>query len=301
MSTNSDHHPHTINGRVALRNGKGDLPVVDITAVGATASVALQGAHLLSWIPEGGAEVIWVSEDAKFAPGKSVRGGVPICWPWFGPHTLELSYPAHGFARTIDWELSGSALLESGEVELTLRPMLNSQAKSQWPHATELEYRIAVGKQLRFALTTRNEGSDAFTIGQALHTYFAVGDASQISIGGLDGCPYLDKVDGFERKQQSGDVSISEETDRIYLESSIDCTIDDPALQRRIRINKSGSNSTIVWNPWIETAEKMGDLGENGYLKMVCVESANAADDVVTIDPGGEHTLQIVYSVESLV
>ena len=159
---------------------------------------------------------------------------------------------------------------------------------------------MVVGAALEIELVTRNLSNNAITIGDALHTYFEVSDVRKLSIHGLEACPYLDKVDGSKRKQQSGPVTISAEVDRIYLDSTADCSIDDPGFKRRLRISKRGSRSTVVWNPWIEKATKMGDLGENGYLNMICVESTNAADDVVTIAPAGEHRLWVRYSVESL-
>jgi len=147
---------------------------------------------------------------------------------------------------------------------------------------------------------TRNTDRIAITIGDALHAYFQVGDVRQVTIQGLEGSPYLDKMDGGRRKQQAGPVTIGAETDRIYLDTDADCLIDDPGLKRRIRVRKRGSHSTVVWNPWIEKSSRLGDVGEDGYLNMLCVESANAADDVVTIAPGGEHHLWVRFEIEPL-
>jgi D-hexose-6-phosphate mutarotase len=157
-----------------------------------------------------------------------------------------------------------------------------------------------VGATLELDLITRNTGPESITIGDALHTYFAVSDVRNIAVDGLDGCTYIDKLDSDKHKQQSGPVTFAAETDRIYLDASADCLINDAGMQRRIRIGKRGSRSTVVWNPWLEKAEGMGDMGENGYLNMLCIESTNAADDVVTIAPGDEHHLWVSYQVESL-
>ena len=159
---------------------------------------------------------------------------------------------------------------------------------------------VTVGRTLALDLVTRNTGKEPIVIGDALHTYFEVSDIRNVTIRGLEDCPYIDKMDNGSRKRQEGPVTIGAETDRIYLDSTADCLIEDPGLKRRIRIAKRGSRSTVVWNPWIEKAAKMGDFGENGYLNMVCVESANAAEDVVTVAPGGAHSLQVVYGVERL-
>ena len=289
-----------IPGQVVFQAGPGGLAIVNVTNDQATATIALQGAQVISWIPRGQKPVIWLSRAAKFAVGKSIRGGVPVCWPWFGPHATESAFPSHGFARTLPWEVVQTKSQPDGSTLVVFRLVPDETARSQWPHATQVEMRITVGAALEIDLVTRNLATSAVTLGQALHTYFEVSDIRHVAIQGLAACPYLDKVDGGKRKQQSGPVIISAETDRIYLNSTADCLIDDPGFKRRIRIGKRGSASTIVWNPWIEKSTKMGDFGDNGYLNMVCVESANAAEDTVTIAPGGEHHLWVRYQVEKL-
>ena len=265
-----------------------------------TATIALQGAHVMTWAPLGEEPVIWLSPAAKLAPGKSIRGGVPICWPWFGPHATEPKFPGHGFARTVPWEILKTETLADGATRLTFQLVESDATRAQWPHPSSVTCQITVGKTLEIDLVTRNTGQTPITIGDALHTYFQVSDIRQVTIRGLEGCPYLDKVEDGQRKQQQGPVIISAETDRIYLDSSADCLIDDPGLKRRIRIAKRGSRTTVVWNPWTEKAAKMGDFGDDGYLHMLCVESANCADDVVSLPPQGEHHLWVRYSVERL-
>jgi glucose-6-phosphate 1-epimerase len=289
-----------IKDQVVFKEGAGGLTMVEVSNAQATATIALQGAHLLTWAPLGQQPVIWLSTAAKFAPGKSVRGGIPICWPWFGPHESEKSFPAHGYARTVEWDVVETEALANGATRLLFRFNGNEASAKMWPHNTPCDYQLTIGTALEMELLTRNQEKTPVTIGQALHTYFAISDIREVAVDGLDGCPYLDKVDGFKRKQQSSAVKFSGETDRIYLDSTADCLIDDAAMQRRIRISKRNSASTIVWNPWIEKAEQMGDLGERSYLGMVCVESANAADDVVTIPAGGEHLLYVRYDVEAI-
>lgn len=285
---------------MTFQEGPGGLGVVDVAGVQGGATIALQGAQVLTWAPRGQKPVIWISRAAKFTPGKSIRGGVPLCWPWFGPHATEASFPAHGYARTVAWEVVGTRALAEGAVCLDFRLIQTETTRAQWPHAASLECHITVGKVLEIDLGTRNLDSHAITIGDALHTYFEVDDVRKIAIRGLEDCYYLDKLDADKRKRQAGPVTIGAETDRIYLDATADCLIDDPGLRRRIRIRKRGSHSTVVWNPWIDKAARMGDFVENGYLNMVCVESTNAADDVVTIAPGGEHHLWVRYEVEPL-
>lgn len=284
---------------LSIKAGKGDIPVVVIENAKASAIISLQGAHILSWIPVDEEEVIWLSPEATFAPGKSVRGGVPICWPWFGPHETDSAYPAHGFARTVLWRIVNTRAIAPGETEITFQldcRQLDARLQPMWPQATVAEYRITVGQTLTMALTTFNQSEQVMTIGQALHTYFQVDDVSRTRVYGLEGKAYLDKTDGFKRKTQSGPVTIAAEVDRIYLQTAEDNIIDDQ--QRKIIIKKQGSHSTVVWNPWQAAAEKMGDLGKDGYLQMLCVESANAAEDTIRINPGEHYTLQVTYSVE---
>jgi len=223
-----------------------------------------------------------------------------VCWPWFGPHASEAKFPGHGFARTATWEVVETSALRDGRTRLVFKIVQDDATRAQWPHATEALNIVTVGRALDIELVTRNTGSAAVTIGDAFHTYFEVGDIRRCTIHGLGNCAYLDKVDGGKKKQQTGPVTIDSEVDRIYLDSSADVLIDDPTLNRRLRVSKRGSRSTVVWNPWTEKAAKMGDFGEHGYRNMVCVESTNAADDVVQIPAGGEHRLWVRYSVEPL-
>jgi D-hexose-6-phosphate mutarotase len=273
---------------------------VEILNSYATASIMMQGAHLISWVPKDEQPVIWLSREAKFSTGKSIRGGIPVCWPWFGPHDSESSFPAHGFARTIPWQIIETRQLENGYTQLVFQIVQSEQTQKSWPYPCELIMTFTIGAELKVELLTRNTGDTAFVIGEALHTYFAVSDASKISINGLDNCTYLDKLDNFQRKIQSGSIEIAEEVDRVYLDTSSTCIINDPGLKRKICINKTASDSTVVWNPWLETANKMGDLGENGHLEMVCVESANAADNVVTVKSGEDHLFTVNYAIEKM-
>ncbi len=256
-----------------------------------TASIALQGAHVMTWQPRGQQPVIWLSEQAKFAPGKSIRGGVPVCWPWFGPHATDPKFPGHGFARTVPWELIDIEALPDGRMHLVFEIIQNDATRAQWPHPSRARSIITVGQELEVQLVTTNTGTEPFQLGQALHTYFQVGDIRQVTLHGFDGCEYIDKVADGARKQQQGPVTFTQETDRIYLDTYGYCEIRDPVLNRSILITATGSRSTVVWNPWTEKAEKMGDLGPDGYLKMVCVETANAAEDVVVLKPNQEHVM----------
>ena len=287
-------------GFLAFEEGPGGLTVAKVSSAQGEAMISLSGGHAMTWNPAGEKPVLWLSAYAKFAPNKSIRGGMPVCWPWFGPHATETGFPGHGFARTVPWNVIASEATADGVVKLTLELEQSDATRVQWPHASSVQSVISVGRELGYELTTRNLGTEAFVLGEALHTYFAVSDIRQTPIGGLEGCTYLDKVDGGARKVQEGTIATNGEVERVYVNTESDCTIADAGLKRRIRIRKSGSRTTVVWNPWIAKAEKMGDFGPDGHLGMVCVESGNAAENVVSVPPGGQHVMSCVYSVEAL-
>jgi len=284
-----------IRERVMFSEVEGGLLVVEVSNTQATARIALQGAQVLDWTPEGEQPVLWVSPGAIYTAGKSVRGGVPVCWPWFGPHATETGFPAHGFARTQCWEMLQVQQLSDGCTTLSLRLLQDANTRLLWPHDAELLLLVNVGECLQMDLLTRNTGSEAFTVTQALHTYFAISDVREVSVRGLEEVAYIDKVADGAREVQSGPVTFCAETDRIYLDQGGECVIDDPGLQRRICIRREGSRSTVVWNPWAEKSVAMADMGEGAYRGMLCVEAANAAEDAVRIEPGGEHRLQVSY------
>lgn len=287
-------------------SGPGGLVYAEIDNAGGVATICLQGAHVVSWRPKAQVEpVVWVSGQAKYGPGKSIRGGVPVCWPWFGPHATDKTLPGHGFARTVMWQVSGSETLADGDTRVRFMLMPNEQTHSQFPKACRVELVATVGAMLRVDLVTTNLDNDAIEIGEALHTYFRIGDIGTATVAGLEDATYVDKVDGGQRKTQRGAVAFAGEVDRVYVNTAAECVIADPDLKRRIRIAKRGSQSTVLWTPWQEKAEKMGDFGpgrhnQGGWREMVCVESGNALDDVVSVPAGESHALSVVYSVESL-
>ena len=278
------------------------LVVAEISNSQASASLCLQGAHLMEWKPNSQTvPVIWLSRDAKLAAGKSIRGGVPVCWPWFGAHSSEAGFPGHGFARTVPWQVIESGVEPDGATRLTLRLVQSDKTRAQWPHDSTLDLTVVVGETLRMELSTENTGAADFIIGEALHTYFHIGDIGEVRVTGLEGCDYWDKVGGSVLKRQHGAICFSGETDRVYIDTAAECVIEDGKLGRRIRIAKSGSLATVVWTPWTEKAGKMGDLGQpEGWREMVCVESANAFDNVVTVAAGTRHTLIVEYRTEPM-
>ncbi len=289
-----------LNTRFAMANwlafeddGTG-LPVAQITTPQASARVALHGAQLLAWQPIGHQPVLWVSKAAVFELGKSVRGGVPVCWPWFGAKDGKT---AHGFVRTLMWQVVGVSVDTASQLVLRLGLSADSSTRSVWEHEFDLELVLTVGATLSIALTTRNTGATGFIVTEALHTYFCVGEIGQCRVLGLEDTEYLDKVKHFARSRQNGAVEISGETDRIYINTQADCLIEDQALGRTIRVAKTGSCATVVWNPWREREKTISDMASDEFLSMLCVETANAGTDSISIDPGEMHTMTMCISV----
>lgn len=286
-----------IDGHLSFNEDASGLIIAMIENSSAKAALCLQGGHLMTWQPvDQSVPVVWLSRDAKVAAGKSIRGGAPVCWPWFGAHASESSFPGHGFARTVPWRLLETGVEPGGATRLRLRLENSETTLAQWPHACQLDLNIYVGETLRMELVTENTGSEAFVIGEALHTYFQIGDIGAVRVSGLEGCEYWDKVGGSNLRRQTGSIAFAEETDRVYISTAAECVIEDKRLKRRIHVSKSGSQSTVVWTPWVEKAEKMGDMGQpDGWREMVCVESANALENLVTVAPGTCHSLVVEY------
>ncbi len=287
-----------IREQLVFTDGPGGLITAEISNPHGEATIALHGGHILSFRPSGQEPVLWLSRNSHFTPGKAIRGGIPVCWPWFGDHPTDTDKPAHGFVRTAVWSVSESEKLADERTRLKLSIADGDETLKLWPHRFRLELDCTVSDVLTTKLIATNTGSKPFTCGGALHSYFNISAVPNILIKGLEGCAYKDKVDQYRRKVQDGPVSIKRETDRIYLDTEADCIIEDRGMQRKIGISKNGSRTTVVWNPWIDKAQKMADFGDDEYNGMVCVETANADTDVITLAPGHTHILESVIRVE---
>ncbi|MFT4691163.1 MAG: glucose-6-phosphate 1-epimerase [Limisphaerales bacterium] len=282
---------------IKFAKGRGGLMIARIRNEHAEAEVYLHGGHVTSFKPHGQKEILWLSDEAVFEAPKAIRGGVPVCWPWFSAHPENKELPAHGFARNRRWSVHSSQSRADGRTRLTLILRDDAASREIWPHSFELELRILVGTELRLELITRNTGAEPFVVGGALHTYFGIGDISKASIEGLEGHTYLDQLDSLKRVEQDGPIRFAEEVDRIYVDTDDTCTIIDEVQSRRIRVAKEGSQSTVVWNPWIAKAKRMADFNNDGYRTMLCIEATNAGEDLHTVPPGGEHRLMQILSV----
>ena len=286
-------HHFGLTGALHFVQGRAGLPEAEIQTPQASARVALHGAQLLAWQPAGAQPVIWVSQAAVFEPGQPVRGGVPVCWPWFGPRE---GLPMHGFVRTRLWQVRAASMDAAGQVVLRLGLQDDTETRALWDFAFDLELMVTVGTRLTLTLISRNTGDQPFTLTDALHSYFCVGDIHRTTVQGLDGCDYLDKVQNFAQARQVEAVEITGETDRIYLNTTADCVIEDRAQQRAIQVSKSGSSSTVVWNPWRDKV--FADMTAGEYQQMLCVETCNAGPDQITLAPGQSHALSARFAID---
>jgi glucose-6-phosphate 1-epimerase len=271
-----------------------DLPRARFMNDGAGVEFFLHGAHVSRFDASDGGSPIFISSASAFENGKAIRGGVPLCFPWFGPKKDEINAPQHGFARTADWELT-----EVSEKDVTLALRSTPQTLQVWPHEFLVNYRIGIDcEHLRLAFEVQNTGTAAFDFEIALHTYFRVADARGVSIDGLNGKTYLDKVDDLARKTQKGAAVFEKETDRVYVDSSGPIVLRDGERTVRIR-DMSGWRSTIVWNPWIEKTRQMKDMADDEWTQFVCIESGAVGEDIVTLGAGESYTLAIEIEVKS--
>jgi D-hexose-6-phosphate mutarotase len=289
---------HEIAGRVEIANGHGGLPLVKIQTPWSTAEIYLLGAHVTAFQKNGEPPLLFMSANSFFAPGKAIRGGVPICFPWFGPRDGE---PSHGFARLTEWELVNTAATPDGAVTVTLA-LPGIAGSSKW-NSLRTEFTVTVGETLTMELTTTSESCDgALEIENCLHTYFHVGDIGAVTLTGLESAVFDDfafSASGARRAAENSVLKISQETNRVYPDNTATVEIRDAKLKRIIRVEKANSKSTVVWNPW--TTQKMPeDWGTNEHLNMVCVESGNVKQNKLTFPPGKSTALKVVLSSSPL-
>ncbi|AXO86478.1 D-hexose-6-phosphate mutarotase [Pseudomonas parafulva] len=287
----------------------GELSCWRIVSQHAELLIAQQGAQILSYQRLGEPPLLWLSDQALFRPGKSVRAGVPVCWPWFSnfqrnPDSVRAMYqgseaPAHGLVRGRDWQLLGvEERDETLRIEFDL-PEAQGQLPD-WPHTVELRLVIELGTQLRVALSSRNLGEAPVTLSQALHSYFAVSDVREVQMEGVEGLTYIETLENWEPRTQHSVLRFAGETDRIYLNTPQQLAIVDPRWNRRVILRASGSRSAVIWNPWTDRARELPDMADDGWQRMLCIETANVWDDVVTLAPGAGHVLQVELSSEAL-
>jgi D-hexose-6-phosphate mutarotase len=275
------------------------LPKIALTSPDAEADVYLNGAHVTRWQPSGQKDVLFMSKSSLFSAGKPIRGGVPLIFPWFGPREGHPASPAHGFARLMSWNVIGCEQRADGACAMTLELVSSAATHELWPYEFALRFTVAAAKKLSMTLTVTNTDAQPFTFEEAMHTYLATGDIRNVSVTGLAGATYIDKMDGFARKQQGKEpIAITGETDRVYLATKSKCVVSDPAWNRKLTVEKENSDATVVWNPWIAKAKAMTDFGDDEWPGMICIETCNVGDHAITLQPGQSHAMTAVVGVE---
>ncbi len=295
--TAADFHRWEIPGIATFADAQGGLVRIEIATPLASAQIYLHGAHVASFQPAGAQPVLFMSRRSMFEKDKPIRGGVPVIFPWFGPRAGHPDAPAHGFARTMEWEVESLTCADGENVELVLVLESTDATRAIWPHDFTLRHRIAVGTALTMKLEVTNRSGAPFSFEEALHTYFTISSIHDVTATGFEGADYLDKVDGAQRKTQDlARIRITGETDRLYLNTRTTCTVEDPGMSRTIVVEKSGSDSTVLWNPWTAKAARLTDLGDE-WPQMICIETVNADENAVTLAADATHVMRATVSL----
>ncbi|MBI4026697.1 MAG: D-hexose-6-phosphate mutarotase [Verrucomicrobia bacterium] len=286
---------------VRVETGRGGLRRVMIGTPQAEAEIYLHGAHVARFQPREQKPVLFMSEKSWFESGKPIRGGVPLCFPWFGPRQDGRPGPGHGFARLLEWELATATQTNDGEVEIGFRLVSNEATRREWNGDFEMNYQVRIGAALGMELRVRNASRQPMRIEEALHTYLAVSDVRKVHVEGLAGTTYMDTV-GTPCMETEGaaPICIAAETDRIYMNTRATCVIHDPDWKRRLMVEKTGSDATVVWNPWIAKAKAMPDFGDDEWPFMLCIETCNVREHPVTLAPGQSHSMGAVIRAENV-
>jgi glucose-6-phosphate 1-epimerase len=282
-----------------VSEGEGGLARVEITTPLARGEIYVHGAHVTSWHPVGSEEVIFISTKSRWEDGQAIRGGIPICFPWFRGKADDPHAPAHGFARTRAWQLY-SIVENNGGVAVTMFIESDEQTRRWWPGEFRLVHRVTFGAELKLELVCINTGKTPVHFEEALHTYNRVADIKNVRLQGLDGARFLDNTDSNKEKMQLGDVTVGAQTDNAFINTQNSMDLLDAKMRRRIRLQKANSSTTVVWNPWQEGASSLRDLGQGEWKQFLCVEASNIMGAAVTLAPGQEHTMSAVLTVARL-
>jgi glucose-6-phosphate 1-epimerase len=286
-----------IPGVARVSEGNGGLARVQITGAFGEGEMYLHGAHVTSWKPAGNDEALFISTKSRWEDGLAIRGGIPICFPWFRGKLDNPHAPAHGFVRTKMWQIE-SILEEENGVAVTMLTQSDERTLKWWPGEFRLVHRVTFGSELRLELICTNIGTTPFRFEEALHTYNRIADIQDARLHGLDSVSYLDNTESNKEKTQRGDVIIASPTDSAYRNTENEVDLLDPKQKRRIRLRKEHSLSTVVWNPWSEGAARLQDLGDGEWRRFLCVEASNILDAAIDLAPGQEHRMAAVLTVE---
>jgi len=296
MTTPPEYRPFELPGQIAFKKSENALTKIVVDNRYAEAEIYLHGANLTHFCPKGGEAVIFNAKETVYSATKTVHAGIPICWPWFGAHPSESTKPQHGFARDMLWKPMRTRTVDDGESEIILTLESTPESLQLWPYTFRLELTFTVGSSLRIELKTTNTAALPFTLTQALHSYFFVGDIASVEARGVEGTPYVDYTDDKREKIETAPLRINRMVNSVYLPTDAACTIMDEELNRRIIIEKEGSRSTTIWNPWEESG--IHDLPGDAYRKFLCIETTNALSDARTLQPGESTAITQTVSVQ---
>jgi glucose-6-phosphate 1-epimerase len=289
-----------IAGSAQVVAGNGGFPKVRLTSKSSTAEIYLHGAQVTSWRAVDGEEVIFLSKKSYWKNGRAIRGGIPVCFPWFRAKVDDPRAPAHGFVRTKEWRLDSIEAEKEGTVTATFSTGSDESTRKWWSHEFGLVLRVTTGEVLELELAVTNKGTGPFRVEEALHTYFKVADVEKVHVRGLDQIAYLDNTDQNRQKVQQGDVVLTARTDNAYVQAPGAVAFTDPIAGRTVKTDKENSRTTIVWNPWEQAARELADLGDDEWHEMICVEASNILASAVEVAPGEKHVMKATLSVAPL-
>lgn len=288
----------SIEGELGFAQLENDLVFATISNKYADADICLYGAHITSFRPHNTMEILWVSPNSNFEEGSPIRGGIPVCFPWFGQHKTDPQKPQHGFGRLMYWDVVETASSPNGETLIRLQLCSSEETKAFWPHDFCAEISVNVGRTLIATLKVTNTSSVPFEYGCALHSYFTLSSIENITIEGLQNTKYHNQLQPGDLIQESAELAIQQAETRHYYDTESPVVISDPFFRRRIKVSKLGSSVTTVWNPWEEACAKIPDLPDDGYHAFVCVEAVNAFNNVIRLAPGEVHETSAIIGLE---
>lgn len=288
----------SIEGEVGFAELEEDMAFITISNKFSDVDVCLYGAQVTNFTPHKTMGILWMSPESNFEEGKPIRGGIPVCFPWFGPHKSDPAKPQHGFARLMYWNVLETASLTNGETKVVLQLSSSVETKKYWDHDFCADITIIAGKTLTVNLKVTNTSEVPFDYTCALHTYFYVSSVEEISIGGLQNTKYYNQLDGGEYYQESELLEIKNAETRHYLNTENYCVITDPLFGRKIKAAKTGSKVTTIWNPGEETCVKIDDIPDDGYHSFVCIEAVNAFNNIISLEPGKSHLSSAIIGLE---
>ena len=291
-----------IPGVARVSEGNSGSARVQVTGAFGQGEMYLHGAQVTSWKPAGNEEVLFVSSKSRWEEGQAIRGGIPICFPWFRAKLDDPHAPAHGFVRTKTWQVESIIEVENGKnesaVAVTMFTQSDVHTRKWWPGEFRLVHRVTFGSELRLELVCTNTGTTPFRVEEALHTYNRIANIQDVRLQGLDGVSYLDNTESNKEKTQRGDAIIASPTDSAYCNTQTEVDLLDANKKRRIRLRKENSLTTVVWNPWSEGAARLQDLGDGEWRQFLCVEASNIMDAAIHLAPGQEHRMAAILTVE---